>query len=135
MVNSLVDRVIEILERDANAVELECHNTLNAAIDFVILQSTQQLTISTTPGFKWKRMQYTPQEKTKVLKLLAEASSPGWAAAATCVQRLNQVPGYEKVTPTMVTKWSREGPKKRAGRKVNSAFEGQVISQFIYTEF
>jgi hypothetical protein len=47
-VNSLLDRVIDIHERDANAVDVECRNTLNAAIDFVILQSTQQPTMSTT---------------------------------------------------------------------------------------
>ena len=133
-VNSLLDRVIYIHERDANAVDVECRNTLNAAIDFVILQSTQQPTMSTTLDLKWKRMQYTPGQRVQVVKLLAEASSSG-SMAATGVQRLNRVPGYEKVTTTMVAKWARHGPKKKTGRKVNSSFETQVISQFIYTEF
>ena len=133
-VNSLVDRIVEFHERDANAIALECHNMLSAAIDFVILNSNlQQPTISTTPDVKSKRMQYKTGEKVKAVQLVTETSRSKGLRWDT--KRLNKVPGYEKVTATMVSRWSTAGPSKKSGRKVNSAFEMQVINQFIYTEF
>ena len=134
IVHGMVDVVVRSWEQESTARAVECRTWLNAAIDFVEVHSPATAPAKVDPftELAHKRVVYTPKQKAAVLNLLEATDDE--VKISRKVLRLQQVPGYEKVTGTMIRKWQTAGPTQKRGAKVNVAFEMQVVGQLIYAE-
>jgi len=77
-----------------------------------------------------KRRKYTDKEKLKILQVYDEYKNSG----SKPIQCLNAIPGYESITPSMISKWKRGrsmNGKKRTGRPVSKEFEREVLEECV----
>ena len=133
-VNACVHRLIDVIildhEKQTLVIETECRSAINSIIDQVVLDAES----NPFSDLKSVRRRYSHAIKRKVIDLVGEASSSQGISRRQAVKQLQKVAGYDKLVPHVISRWSKQGPNKKRGRKVNSVFEWQVVSQLIYTK-
>lgn len=73
-----------------------------------------------------KRMTYFNAQKRQVVAAIPENISLHQAA-----KRLKTLPGYEKITPQQLSRWSTSKPKQNTRPKTSSSFEKAVLDELL----
>ena len=137
VVNDMIDTIVTKTEKQPSSRRIEVRSWLNAVIDQVIVNCNEAAAKASAKvkqemaAIKAKRTVYTVRQRESVI---AAIDACGEAEKKSAIARLNLMPGYEKVTVTMVDRWRQSGAAKPRGRKVNEAFEAQVLGQLVYSE-
>lgn len=130
VVNAMIDTVVAKVEREEETRTVEVKSWLNSAIDFVIV-NTKETVQAGIESIRPKRAVYTQKQKEAVIEAVDSSNE---TVKSRAIARLNLVPGYERVTATMVEIWKKATAPRKRGVKVNDEFESQVIGQLVYSE-
>jgi len=130
IVHGMIDKVVRDYEDEESNRKLEVRSWLNSAVDWVVVnfKPDKKEAFAT---LKPKRTAYTSRQKQAVVEAFQSCEE---TTKSKKIDRLHLVPGYESVTRKMVEEWTKAGPARKRGPKVNDEYERHVISQLIYTE-
>jgi hypothetical protein len=131
MTERIIERAAEKISSQATAYSVGTKLRLIPSLSYVVLELAirrhEQHVTYNLSELKPKRRKYSHNDKQSIINAATETNVPHVLAS------LKRKPGYEQVSRGQITRWQRQGPARKRGRKgVSDDFIQAVLAELIY---